>query len=265
MKPGLCVCVVLASALAAFGCNGEEGDGFESFEPTHTPAADAAVIELIFEAPDAAVAAVAQSDAGAALQPADASLPPADLAAALSDAAAPPVPADPLAPPCFVTLHRDADGDGYGVPAETMLDCAANHAGYVSDDTDCFDGNHAAHPHIQGDIFFDKDRGDGSFDYNCDGRDEQQNTQITSCPVFTEADSHCPPGKVPYVPGDLDQRCYETQIRGKVDPILGGWSGAVPACGEKGALNFVITWSRETSYQCSPPPAKSADQIQHCR
>jgi parallel beta-helix repeat protein len=44
-----------------------------------------------------------------------------------------------------VTFYRDADGDGYGDPAATVLACATP-PGYVSDHTDCDDAHASAHP-----------------------------------------------------------------------------------------------------------------------
>lgn len=63
------------------------------------------------------------------------------------------------------TYHRDADGDGYG-SWETTSACYQP-GGYVSNANDCYDGHAQAYP---GSSHFDTShRGDGSFDYNCDG------------------------------------------------------------------------------------------------
>jgi hypothetical protein len=43
------------------------------------------------------------------------------------------------------TFYRDADGDGYGNPADTTEACTAP-TGYVSDNTDCDDTNAAVNP-----------------------------------------------------------------------------------------------------------------------
>ena len=69
------------------------------------------------------------------------------------------------------TYYRDNDGDGYGNINVTSSACALP-SGYVSDDTDCYDNNFNAHPGQAG--WFTTDRGDGSFDYNCDGFETEQ-------------------------------------------------------------------------------------------
>jgi hypothetical protein len=65
------------------------------------------------------------------------------------------------------TWYRDEDGDGFGDPVVTASACAAPE-GYVADDTDCYDHNAQAKPQ-QGSGWSAVDRGDGSFDFNCDG------------------------------------------------------------------------------------------------
>jgi len=58
------------------------------------------------------------------------------------------------------TLYRDADGDGYGDNAQTIIDCAA--AGYVAIGGDCNDTNAAIYPGANG-------RCDDGEDNDCDG------------------------------------------------------------------------------------------------
>jgi hypothetical protein len=70
---------------------------------------------------------------------------------------------------------------------------------------DCLDTSVDVHPDQTS--FFDIDRGDGSFDYNCDGNEEEVNSQLASC----------------------DNSWY-----GTCDMDGDGWNGGVPACGDQG-------------------------------
>lgn len=61
------------------------------------------------------------------------------------------------------TYYADADGDGYGDPQETVSDCVAAE-GFVTDNTDCNDGegfSHPGRPELCGD----------EIDNNCNGGD----------------------------------------------------------------------------------------------
>lgn len=71
--------------------------------------------------------------------------------------------------------YLDADGDHYGDPAVSQTACTRP-SSYTLDGSDCYDLSPDAFPGQV--ISFSSDRGDGSFDYNCDG-------------VQTEADTHC--------------------------------------------------------------------------
>ncbi len=72
----------------------------------------------------------------------------------------------------------DADGDGFGDPASSTLACEAPQ-GHVEDDSDCYDGNPAARPGQT--KWFASDRGDGSFDYDCDGMGTKRFPQVGAC------------------------------------------------------------------------------------
>jgi hypothetical protein len=75
----------------------------------------------------------------------------------------------------LVTCYRDADKDGYGDAKDSKKSCGACETGYVNNKTDCFDANAMAYPRgptTGFDDFFGDHRGDGSFDYTCDGRVE---------------------------------------------------------------------------------------------
>lgn len=84
--------------------------------------------------------------------------------------------------------YRDADGDGYGAPGAV---CVGNDAGYVDNASDCYDANGNAHPG-QG-TYFTTNRGDGSFDYNCDGTLNAPFGYAALTPGFyaTECDIRC--------------------------------------------------------------------------
>jgi hypothetical protein len=106
----------------------------------------------------------------------------------------------------------DGDGDGFGDPSlPSTLACVAP-AGSVREATDCLDGSGDVHPGQT--TFFATQRGDGSFDYNCDGVEQRS--------VETQG------------------RCASTGFGFCVHHP--GWVGTtVPACGE--SANFVISCS----------------------
>ncbi|RJQ26065.1 hypothetical protein C4565_07555 [Candidatus Parcubacteria bacterium] len=66
------------------------------------------------------------------------------------------------------TYYRDVDGDGYGNPSVSTTSASPTPpAGYVVNNSDCYDSNANARPGQASS--FSTNRGDGSFDYNCDG------------------------------------------------------------------------------------------------
>ncbi len=76
------------------------------------------------------------------------------------------------------TYYADSDGDGYGDSGSTTVSCSAP-SGYVSNSEDCYDGNADANPTQAG--YFETDRGDGSYDYDCNGVNDAQYTSTGSC------------------------------------------------------------------------------------
>ncbi len=89
------------------------------------------------------------------------------------------------------TFYWDDDGDGYGGTDKTTTACSAP-TGYVSDSSDCDDQNSDAYPGQTS--WFDVDRGDGSFDYDCDGVETGEDETVASCslkPSGTSDDSVC--------------------------------------------------------------------------
>jgi hypothetical protein len=79
-----------------------------------------------------------------------------------------------------VDWYLDEDGDGYG---SSTSSCECGPVGdYDADNSDdCYDNNANAHP-SQG-SWFSSDRGDGSFDYNCDGTNQRRYTALYECSV----------------------------------------------------------------------------------
>jgi hypothetical protein len=99
------------------------------------------------------------------------------------------------------TYFRDYDGDGFGNPSETMQACSPSApSGYAANDSDCFDRNPEAHPGQS--AFFDGHRGDGSFDYDCDGQETLEWDSFGACDIICD--------------------------------VTEGWLGTVPACGSSG-------------------------------
>jgi len=84
-----------------------------------------------------------------------------------------------------LTCYRDADADTYtlaGAALCTGSSCSSPDATYkssASSPLDCYDANANAKPGQT--TYYTTNRGDGSFDYNCDGQ-ETLNDCISSCP-----------------------------------------------------------------------------------
>jgi hypothetical protein len=98
------------------------------------------------------------------------------------------------------TYFADSDGDKYGDKVTSVKACARP-AGYVENSDDCYDDNASAKPGQTG--WFKVDRGDGSYDYDCDKSEDQHWTAAGNCGLGI---------------------CVLTE----------GWQGAVPPCGTDG-------------------------------
>lgn len=251
-----------------------DDDSSQPYDPE--PEADAAPDAGELPAPDAGAPApdAAQPDAS---QPDAAAQPTTDASTAPDSAPAPdaaPDTAEPdSAPQCTVsTWYRDADGDGYGDPATGVASCTAPDA-HTSDATDCYDANPEAHPGQTG--RFSVHRGDGSFDYDCDGAGAGLVPGFASCPTL---DNACPPpNKWP-----AGFSCDYRGMMAAAGPALEGWSPyqyfscsggtctpiplPLPACGQQGLYGMRITWTDGEGYACLPPsnPA-TAQQVQSCQ
>ena len=76
-----------------------------------------------------------------------------------------------------VTFFVDADGDGYGTPTEAQI-CTELGAqpppGYAVLTGDCCDIDSGANPGVSSSVYFGFPDACGSYDWNCDGKTEQQ-------------------------------------------------------------------------------------------
>lgn len=125
---------------------------------------------------------------------------------------------DPPGTTGCANYYKDADSDGYGTGSPQCL-CAPATPFTSLVATDCYDANPLAKPG-QAEPF-DVDRGDGSFDYNCDG---------TATPLY---------------PSNGGCSCENWQCGCKHYP---GWNDGVPACGQQGA--FVASCDRSCIIVC---------------
>ncbi len=124
------------------------------------------------------------------------------------------------------TFYRDADGDGYGNPHQSIKACRRPQ-GFVEDNTDCYDKNKLVHPHQLG--FFSVHRGDGKFDYDCNGKEDKRFNLIGSC-------------------------------KGCKTPIFDqGFVGSIPQCGKKGA------WINSCRFDVGKCYPLTRSKLQECR
>ena len=134
------------------------------------------------------------------------------------------------------TFYRDADGDTYGDPASTITACVRP-TGYRTAAGDCYDDNPLAKPGQT--MWFTVHRGDGSFDYNCDGDGTPRWTAMSPCVKTTDTG-----GDVGWSDVCLEQQGTECVRR-----------RGVPACG------VTANWIVETN-AC---PARFTSVTQTCR
>ena len=88
---------------------------------------------------------------------------------------------DPASSSGCTTYYLDSDGDGYGSSTSSSCLCSPSASYKVTNSTDCYDSNSKASPAQTG--YFTTDRGDGSYDYDCDGAEDQRYTTMGSCPT----------------------------------------------------------------------------------
>jgi hypothetical protein len=122
-------------------------------------------------------------------------------------------------------FHRDADGDGFGDPGKSVRACQAP-PGFVSNAKDCYDKNRRARPGQRD--YFAVHRGDGSFDYDCDGRQTRRFVARAYCRV--KESGGC--------------------------ALVSGWGrGKIPRCGEPAEFSWKVC--RE-QVLVKPPPGDDA-------
>jgi hypothetical protein len=88
---------------------------------------------------------------------------------------------EPEMPVCdgpMTVYYIDRDGDGYGDVGSGVEWCAPP-PGYADNHDDCMDDHPEVHPNQ--DQWYATDRGDGSFDYDCDGVETEFYTSTTEC------------------------------------------------------------------------------------
>ncbi|MBL8618998.1 MAG: putative metal-binding motif-containing protein [Deltaproteobacteria bacterium] len=107
------------------------------------------------------------------------------------------------------TYYYDYDNDGYGTSTSQCLCAAGGTGGYyrATSDGDCYDTNSAARPLTTS--YYTVNRGDGSYDYNCDGSQTKRYPNTFACS------------------GDVFG-CSVTRA---------GYTGSVPACGAAGSYS----------------------------
>ena len=126
------------------------------------------------------------------------------------------------------TFYLDSDGDGHGDPSQSLEACEPPH-GYVAVADDCNDADSRAHPAQTG--FFSEPDGAGSYDYNCDGIEEQQHSTTAWCN------------------GDANG----------TGCVGDGWALGVPGCGTSGLLAHCTPY---LGLVCGPVPSPD---VQRCR
>ena len=105
--------------------------------------------------------------------------------------------------------YLDNDGDGFGVNGATQCWCEATfpYTGSINPAADCYDNNANAYPNASG--YYTNHRGDGSYDYNCNGAEERQYTGTYA-------------------------GCTNWVALGSCNANAYGWNAVVPSCGNTG-------------------------------
>ncbi|MBK8481070.1 MAG: hypothetical protein IPL40_07815 [Proteobacteria bacterium] len=152
--------------------------------------------------------------------------------------------ADAALPPIGCTVfYPDADHDGFGATTGGECLCAATEALPATNHEDCYDGNADAKPGQT--AFFEHQRGDKSFDYDCDGKATGR---------YLGLHSGCALRRFP----DDIFACFPS-----LNASSGTWVETEPVCGMAGAAATGCV-STGTSTQGSCKAATQA-RVQSCR
>jgi hypothetical protein len=131
--------------------------------------------------------------------------------------------------------YEDQDGDGWGNAAVAAPQCDPGIAGWTDRPGDCDDSDNDAFPRQSAE--FSRPRADGTFDYNCDGRNSRNWPEPGRCGVY------------PYCAG-FDTLALDYRV---------GFVGTVPDCGERGTFLYDC---RVGDRVCI---AETREEVQECR
>ncbi len=128
-------------------------------------------------------------------------------------------------------FFRDQDQDGFGDSKKSVRACGAPR-GFVSNSKDCYDQNRRARPGQRD--YYAVHRGDGSFDYDCDGRQTRRFVTRAYCRV--KESGGC--------------------------SLASGWGrGKIPKCGEPAVFSWKVC--REQVLVKAPPSGDAGVPLTH--
>ena len=79
--------------------------------------------------------------------------------------------------------YSDSDGDGWGAGSAQAYSLNSCSSPYVNSSTDCLPSNANVHPGVT--AYSSTDRGDGSYDWNCNGTEDKRWTSVASASSCT--------------------------------------------------------------------------------
>ncbi|MFT5458055.1 MAG: hypothetical protein ACI9K2_004558, partial [Myxococcota bacterium] len=142
--------------------------------------------------------------------------------------------------------YRDADGDTYGIGLSRCLCEAGDVVNYTATRAgDCYDGNSDAKP---GQLsYFMDDRGDGSYDYDCNGANDLRWSSTTRYDCA------------------LDELCLPFVGCAPLPAVAShttGWDGPRPACGvtRDWITSSEVIWFDAEIYECGASTSVSREQ-----